>query len=208
MSIIDKIAAIWKVSDNTNDPDFWKSFDPNTSSGPNNIPIITDPNMPPSQQPFLVPGNQQIQISPLGVPMAPYPNLPTHTWHQTTNGTIGKKLTPEEEKELKVLEEDYNARLKEVKLEKFRSLPKEFRQTIITMLSWSQVVEEIDDISIPMSDRHIELAPAKMSMGALHRLANSFRLGYNGNKNLPDDITLTDLAKAHTDACMEEALSE
>lgn len=135
---------------------------------------------------------------------------------------IPPPLTPEEEVELKDLEVEHRIATKKAKLDHFKQMPREFRQSIINVLIWEEAVEEINAINPLVPERMRQLQSTKQLHGGYYGsgLGSTFGpgLGHHSSSSmwppsfvktktmLPEGITKEELMEAHMDASLEEEL--
>lgn len=134
----------------------------------------------------------------------------------------GPPLTTQEAEELDRLEKDRVAQSKLLKLEEFKKLPADFRQTVINKLLWKRFVKEANQKEAQMTDREIELMNKRnaASIGSFIGGAgisissgHQWYTGPNGALSVEEAVTLpaglneADLIDAHNEACAEEALT-
>lgn len=144
----------------------------------------------------------------------------TSTWI-TSSTPPAPALTPTEAAELESLRQDRAAESKKLKIEEFKKLPPDFRQTIVNKLLWKKFVKDSNAKEASMSDREVELQ-AKQNMQGIYIGGSGLSItstypGYLGSNSqvltveegvsLPTGLTETDLVNAHRDACAEEALT-
>jgi hypothetical protein len=145
----------------------------------------------------------------------------------TFTGTIpsGPPLTSEEAEELNRLAIDRATESKRLKVEEFKKLPADFRQTVINKLLWKKFVKEANEKEVQMTDREAELInkqnQANMGIGSYIggsnlRISSGSTQWYTGPNgalsieeavSLPAGLTEADLIDAHNEACAEEALT-
>lgn len=138
----------------------------------------------------------------------------------TFNGLHGiiqpQDLTIEEEKELNELEDLHKFDSKRLKLNYFKSLPKEFRQQMVNVLLWDDLTKEINEISADKPSRLIELRVKKDGNSPYYirnHIINGNSWWLSGHIKisesiLPEGITKEELLQAHLDASLEEEISE
>lgn len=149
----------------------------------------------------------------------------TSTYSGSLQLQSGPPLTSEELTELENLRQDRTAESKRLKIEEFKKLPADFRQTVINKLLWKKFVKEANQKEVGMSQREMELI-AKQSQSNngmfIGGVGSNITLGstypgqwYSGSNGaltveeavtLPAGLTEADLVDAHNEACAEDAL--
>jgi hypothetical protein len=138
------------------------------------------------------------------------------TGHYFTSTLTVPDLTAEEKEELKKLLEEHELEQKYKKLEEFKKLPAEMRQFYINVMTINTAVKQVNNVTVEKSSRLMDLE-ARNSIFGIHRNYIT-----NGTSFMPqyepvkydvkaliaeiEDLSLEELFKAHTEACMEEAL--
>lgn len=140
-----------------------------------------------------------------------------------TSFSYGTPLTKEEQEELDRMMKDHQEEIKLMRIDNFKKLAAELRQTIVDIIFWRKTAEEMKVLNKPMPARLIELTNKKNGSGTL-----SFHGGYSSGciscghahhnntllMNLPLNALLEcglseeDIIRAHKEACAEEALTE
>lgn len=133
-------------------------------------------------------------------------------------GTPFPALSQAEELELAHLEAENLVNVKAAKLNQFKSLPKEFRQTVINLISWDEERKKINETLAPGSDRLLSLRARKVNNGSFfgglhHHTSFGHGSGHWPPEGLqftpvllPEGITREELVQAHLDASLDEEL--
>ena len=136
-------------------------------------------------------------------PCALYPNgAMIKNSNGTTTGTTYKKtLSPEEETELLVLEQDYKIQKTLFEQNAFKQLPPTLRQWALFNIEWTQFLDDMRSTFHPKCERLNEL----LQTTVWTRTSRAYDIIYNNSK-ITEYLTVNDLRQAHADASIEEEI--
>jgi hypothetical protein len=115
-------------------------------------------------------------------------------------------LSKEEEAELKSLEQEREVAVKQRRIEKFKELPTNMRQTAIDMIKWDSICNDIDNTAVNLEpDKAQRISDLISRRGLTLTNGTSWVSTFTGvSMRIPEGFSLEDLERFHTEACMEE----
>jgi hypothetical protein len=126
-------------------------------------------------------------------------------------------LTPEEKKELETLEQEHKIFIKQNRIKKFQNLPKHLRQEIVDECYIRDLVEalasnddkDFQDMAKLQSLRNKNNHSS--GFGGLISVTSGYSMSYGGSSvgkfgMITQHFTTEELAQAHAQACLEEAI--